>query len=157
MNVLGSPSGEDPIEIEALFRASPERVFAAFTEPEKFARWFGGGEAGPYAVEIDLKVGGAWRAVFSDGPEGRFFVEGAYTIVDPVTRLAFTWRAVEEKTGAAPSVSPVSEVTVTLEPDGAATRLKLRHAGVSAAGRKNVGSGWGEAFGSLERFLAESA
>lgn len=157
MSLLTSPPGQDPIELEALFRAPPERVFAAFTEPKKFARWFGGGEAGPYAVEIDLKVGGAWRAVFSDGPDGRSFVEGAYTVVDPVTRLAFTWRAVDEKTGAEPSVSPVSEVTVTLEPDGAATRLKLRHAGVSAAGRTNVGSGWDDAFRALERLLEENA
>ena len=156
MTFLISVMGEDPIELEALYRAAPERVFRSWTEPEQFRRWFGSEESGPLSVEIDLKVGGAWRAVFADGPEGRSYLEGAYTAIEPARLLAFTWRHVQEKPGAERQVSPDSEVTVTLEAEGEATRLKLRHVGVARrSSRENIGPGWNASFEKLERLIRE--
>ena len=146
MSYLISPLGDDPVELEALFPASRRQVFAAFVEPDKFARWLGGN--GAVKVEIEPTLGGAWMAVFSDGPDGLSFVEGAYTEMDPVRRLAFTWRHVQVDRDGERRVSPLSEVTVTLDEEGASTRLRLRHKGVSEDGRKSVGPGWNA---SLER------
>ncbi len=43
------------------FDATPDRVFAAWTNPDHFGSWFG--PAGMKTVEcnLDARVGGAWR------------------------------------------------------------------------------------------------
>ena len=155
--MLTSAQGEEPVEFEALFRAPPDRVFRAWTEPAAFGRWFGGRGEAARAVEIDLQVGGVWRCVFKDGPEGREYLEGAYTAIEPERMLAFTWRHVKEDAAGGVAATPVSEVTVRFEPEGAATRLKLRHAGIlRREGREGVTGGWSRSFDAL-RPVVEAA
>jgi uncharacterized protein YndB with AHSA1/START domain len=55
--------------IERTYDASPERVFAAFSDPERKAKWFSGPE--PWVIykrEFDFRVGG--REVVTGGPKG---------------------------------------------------------------------------------------
>lgn len=55
--------------IERTYDASPERVFAAFADPESKAKWFSGPE--PWVIykrEFDFRVGG--REVVTGGPKG---------------------------------------------------------------------------------------
>ena len=53
----------DPISITRVFEAPRERVWREWTEPDRFADWFGGavGEVAPSSVAMDVRVGGAWR------------------------------------------------------------------------------------------------
>src|ERR1700682_3334825 len=45
-------------------KASPEKIYAAWTKPELMARWWGP-DAGPVlSAEADPRVGGAFRVVF---------------------------------------------------------------------------------------------
>lgn len=158
MSILANEPGAEPIEVEALFRAAPETVFRAWTEPRLFAQWFGRrGKGEPHKVELDPRVGGAWRAVIFDGPDGLSMLEGVYTAVDPGRGLAFTWRHVTEDAEGRREESPYSEVTVTIEPEGAATRLRLRHAGLADAPRRNVRGGWSDSLEKLDGFLASLA
>ena len=44
--------------VERKYDASPARVFAAWAEPERKARWFGNPEDGVAEFELDFRVGG---------------------------------------------------------------------------------------------------
>jgi uncharacterized protein YndB with AHSA1/START domain len=68
-------------------------VWQEWTEPERFAGWFGGAEAEvPIAsVSMDVREGGAWRATMFFGPnrvESRW--HGEYQEVLPPERLVLT-------------------------------------------------------------------
>jgi uncharacterized protein YndB with AHSA1/START domain len=49
--------------ITRVFEAPRERVWREWTEPDRFADWFGGaeGEVPPSSVAMNVRVGGAWR------------------------------------------------------------------------------------------------
>lgn len=67
--------------------ASPERVFAAWTQPERVALWWDPSGAPLLRCEIDLRVGGRFVFVNRDRPEMPF--AGVYREVDPPARLVF--------------------------------------------------------------------
>jgi uncharacterized protein YndB with AHSA1/START domain len=54
-----------------VFDAPRERVWKEWTEPERFADWYGGAEAEiPIeTVSMDVREGGAWRATMIAGPQ----------------------------------------------------------------------------------------
>jgi uncharacterized protein YndB with AHSA1/START domain len=85
-----------------VFDASRERVWREWTEPERFADWFGGVECEvPLStVSMDVRPGGAWRATMLCGP-GRREIRwtGEYREVSEPERLVFTIsdRADEER------------------------------------------------------------
>src|SRR4029079_491840 len=67
-------------------------VFEAFTKPELFKRWWGPKSFGLslLSCELDVRVGGTYRLVFShDGSEPVAFF-GRYIEVTPYSRLVWT-------------------------------------------------------------------
>ena len=84
---------EAQISITRVFAAPRERVWREWTEPERFADWFGGGrtEVPPDSVHMDVRPGGAWRATMVIGPEGHEIRwRGEYREVVEPERLQFT-------------------------------------------------------------------
>jgi uncharacterized protein YndB with AHSA1/START domain len=76
-----------------VFDASRERVWREWTEPERFADWFGGPEAEvPLdTVAMDIRPGGAWRATMFAGPDRREIRwAGEYREVAAPERLVLT-------------------------------------------------------------------
>ena len=61
-------------------QATPERVFALWTEPDELVRWW------PEAATFEPRVGGEVRLEF---PQGN--VTGEVTRFDPPRALGFTW------------------------------------------------------------------
>ena len=129
--------------------AAPEKVYAAWADPEKLVQWFGPAsvEAGSVKADIDLRVGGHYRISFN--ANGQYNqVGGVYREVVPNERLVFSW---------AWHSTPEREslVTVSLKPDGAGTLLTFHHAQfVDATARDNHERGWTELLGKLEAYLA---
>ena len=83
----------DGIEITRVFDAPRERVWQEWTEPERFADWFGGADADvPLAtVSMDVREGGAWRATMFFGPNRvQSQWHGEYQEVQPPERLVLT-------------------------------------------------------------------
>jgi uncharacterized protein YndB with AHSA1/START domain len=92
-------------------------VFEAWTKPELFKRWWVPKSAGLslLSCEMDVRVGGKYRLVFSHGgSEMAFF--GTYLEVTPHSRLVWT----NEEGGDAGQVT-----TVTLEEQGGKTLVVL--------------------------------
>jgi uncharacterized protein YndB with AHSA1/START domain len=81
------------LTITRVFDAPRERVWREWTEPGCFADWFGGpgAEVPLDTVAMDVRPGGAWRAVMFSGPERREIRwKGAYVEVEPPERLVLT-------------------------------------------------------------------
>ena len=93
-----TPPGEPVIHIRRFFKAPPELVFRALTEPEYLRRWFGPRRLEITECEADLRVGGTWRVVHR-APDGMEFVfHGEFLELDPPrTRVGtFVWDGAPE-------------------------------------------------------------
>ena len=85
---------EHGITIRRVFDAPRERVWQEWSEPERFAEWFGGAEAEiPLeTVTMDVRPGGAWRATMFFGRDRRAIQwKGEYVEVVPPERLVLTF------------------------------------------------------------------
>ena len=108
------------LTIERSFRAPPEAVYGAWTDPEALPRWFGPAGFSCRTHRIDVRVGGEW--VFDMEGHGLTFPNRhRWTeLVPPAAagagRIAFLMDGLD---GRAPK-----EVTVTLSPEGTGTRLR---------------------------------
>lgn len=69
--VVSAASDADGIVIVRVFDAPRELVFKAWTEPERFATWFGehGSSIPLENISMDARPGGAWSATMLHGPE----------------------------------------------------------------------------------------
>lgn len=91
----GKATVTEPSETEILiaceFEAPPELVFEAWTTPELIKRWWAGKRGEVTSVEVDLRVGGAWRYVMNVG-EGGFEIafHGEYREIVAARRLVNT-------------------------------------------------------------------
>jgi uncharacterized protein YndB with AHSA1/START domain len=86
-------SDQGGMEIVRIFEAPRELVWREWTEPERFADWYGGAESEVPAstVSMDVRPGGRWEATMYAGPtrlEIRW--EGEYVEVVPPERLVLT-------------------------------------------------------------------
>ena len=94
--------------------ATPEKVWQALTSAEFSRKYFFGN-----AVEVDLKVGGAYIV---RTPDGALHISGEVVECDPPRRLSFTfnvnWPALIEKLG--PTL-----VTYEIEQAGEAVKLTM--------------------------------
>ena len=110
------------LTLKRRLKASPAKVFQAWTDPEKLVRWFGPAEtvAGSVRAQADVRPGGRYRMNFQTDDGERHQVGGVYREVMPDSRLVFTW---------AWQSTPEREslVTVTIVPDGDGTLLTLHH------------------------------
>lgn len=109
-------------------QAPREIVFAYFTDPARWAAWWGAGST------VDARPGGR---VYVRYPNG---VEAAGEVLDvaPPELLVFTFGYVSGQ----PIGVGESRVTISLAASGGATRLDLRHEFADAAARDQHVQGW---------------
>ncbi|WP_298959527.1 SRPBCC domain-containing protein [uncultured Roseibium sp.] len=153
---LKSEPGRDPIIVEGLFRAAPERVFRAFTDPNDVSCWFIPKAGALEQVEIDLKIGGKWCFVIDKTDEKQIHFEGEYLVIDPPNRLEFSWRHVKEFADGTRETTDTSKVAVTFTAAGKATEVRLSHEAIKTEdARHGVGGGWNGCFERLSDFVKE--
>ncbi len=76
--------------LERTIAVSPEKVWAAWTEPSLMVQWFTPAPWKTAAAEVDLRPGGR-NCVTMESPEGeRFPNAGCYLAVEPHRLLVFT-------------------------------------------------------------------
>ena len=88
----------DPVStgvVDLVFRrtyaASPARVWAAWTDPARFARWFGPHDATMDPCELDVRPGGRLFFCHRHPAFGEVWVRGAYLVVEPPVRLVLAF------------------------------------------------------------------
>jgi uncharacterized protein YndB with AHSA1/START domain len=149
MNVAVKP-GEQALELVRDLKASRERVFAAWIDPDQASRWWVPQTCTLVSCKMDVRPGGGWHRRMRV-PDGSVIAKwGEYHEVDSPARLVFTYNT-EYADG---TVDPETLVTVTLEDLGAnRTRLTLRHDRFwSEPARIGHTGGWTGALNRLEQF-----
>jgi uncharacterized protein YndB with AHSA1/START domain len=143
------------ITITRVFDGPREDVWKEWTEPERFADWYGGAEAEvPVStVSMDVREGGAWRATMFAGP-GRREIQwhGEYREVVKPERLVLT---ISDQ----PPEEDVYElVTVVLTDlgDGRTEMLFEQRGRMSAEQYKRAGEGWSTFFDRIAESLADA-
>ena len=98
-----TPNPALDLVLERTIAVAPERVWAAWTEPELLMQWFTPAPWKTVAAELDLRPGG--RCVTTmESPEGeRYPNAGCYLAVEPNRLLVFTSALGEDYRPATPS------------------------------------------------------
>ncbi len=133
------------------FKAAPEKIFSAWTDPNKIARWMGPEGIEVLRAETDARVGGRYRIVMRSPDGEQHDVSGAYREVAANEKLVFTWawRSTLERE---------SLVTVALKPDGEGTLLTLTHEQFfDETARDHHQHGWQGSLDKLEKYLVSAA
>ena len=126
------------------FDAPRDLVFAAWTDPEHLAQWWGPNGFTTTTHSFDFRPGGVWRFVMH-GPDGRDYQNRiTFDEVVPPERIVY-------RHGGGEDVEPVQfRQTVTFEDIGGRTRMTWRGDFPSAAERHRVISEYGAAQGLVQ-------
>src|SRR5690348_14549528 len=90
----------DTFVIERTYKASPKRVFAAWSNPEAKARWF------PKAEEFDFRIGG--REFNRTSNEGSLYTfEAHYQDIVADQRIVYSYTLDREQTRISVSVATI--------------------------------------------------
>jgi uncharacterized protein YndB with AHSA1/START domain len=152
MNVALKPSdkpGDQALELVRVLKASRERVFAAWIDPDQASRWWLPQDCTLVSCKMDVRKGGGWHRRMRVPDGGVVSKWGEYREVTSPERLVFTYNT-EYADG---RIDPETLVTVTLEDLGDnRTRLTLRHERFwsEAASISHTG-GWTGALNRLEQ------
>jgi uncharacterized protein YndB with AHSA1/START domain len=135
------------LTIKRHFKASPAKVFSAWTDPQKIMQWFGPGGTQCIHAEFELRPGGRFElaAQAPNGEEHR--VGGVVREVVANEKLVYTW---------AWHSTPEREslVTVLFKPDGDGTALTVMHEQfLDDDARDRHHNGWNSALDKLEKFV----
>lgn len=126
-------------------KAAPARVFAAWTQAEILAQWFGPHHTRVAEAQVDARVDGGFRLQLEEDGGARHEISGRYLEIEPERRMVFTWAW-------ASTPERESRVTVQFRPIDNGTEVTLTHdrfADSDTAMRHR--RGWTE---SMERLLA---
>jgi uncharacterized protein YndB with AHSA1/START domain len=130
--------------------ASPEKLFAAWTQPPLLVRWWGPQGVACPAAQVDLRVGGTYR-IANQFPDGTvLWIAGVFEVIEPPHRLIYTWR-LESQTG------PMERVAVCFEARGNATEVVVTHERIADdAARTSHERGWIGCLDSLRDYAEAS-
>jgi uncharacterized protein YndB with AHSA1/START domain len=86
---------ETQILITREFDAPKHLVYRAYTEPDLISQWWSGERGKVTSVEVDLRVGGAWRYVMMANEGFEVAFHGEYREIVPDEKLVFAWGATD--------------------------------------------------------------
>ena len=131
---------QEELKVSRTIRASRQRVFRAWTEPELMMRWFVEGDAEMSVCKIDLRKGGRYELAGHMGGK-RWSIWGEYLEVKPPERLVYTWTWHHDE-GIGESAGD-TVVTVDFREKGKETELVLTHERFATiAARDEHTQGW---------------
>ncbi len=142
------------VVVRRRFRAPREFLFQAWTDPTRFARWFGPKTWTVERCELDPRAGGSWRAWLKTANGGSVCVGGVYSEFEPGRRVVFTWDTNPE--GGRRQALSVVTVELLDHPDG--VEICVTHRELSTGQALDMDAGWNNSLDSLEEYvMAESA
>lgn len=121
------PSGIT-LRLQRRFDASPNKVYQAWTRPEALKLWWCPAGWLPAEIEVDLRVGGAFRiGMCRESGTQRVSVFGCFLDVRPAARLVYTWQW-----DGAFAAMPETRVTIEFRAVEDGTEVALTHEHIAA-------------------------
>ncbi|MFE2343951.1 SRPBCC domain-containing protein [Streptomyces sp. NPDC059431] len=150
-----NPSG---IAVSRVFDAPRATVYQAWTEPGRFAQWWGpvGFSTDPSSVALDVRVGGSWKATMAAEGIGEFPFTGVYREVVENERLVFTLVDPNDESVAERAARGEAEelTTVTFTDLDGGTELSFQQVGqLDPEKTEEVKAGWSSFLDSLGQHL----
>jgi uncharacterized protein YndB with AHSA1/START domain len=143
-------SDETELSIVRTFDAPAALVFSMWSDPEHFAAWIGPENFSCPVVEMDFRVGGAYRALILSADTGESWFSGVYREITPGSRLVFTFTW--NNTG--PSAGVETLITLTFEErDGHTVQTFHQTPFLDQERRDSHREGWTSAFDKLAHHL----
>jgi uncharacterized protein YndB with AHSA1/START domain len=147
---MGAASSDLILEMRRVLPAPPSVVFAAFSEPDELAQWWGPDGFTIPSIQFDPRVGRTFR-IEMQPPEGDpFFLVGELREVDPPARLAYTFIWED------PDPDDVETlVELSLHDLGESTEVALTQGAFRTEARRALHrGGWTDSFDKLERLIS---
>jgi len=116
------------VTLHRVLRATPERVYRAFLDPDAMAKWLPPHGFTGKVHAADVRVGGGYRMSFTNFGTGKSHsFGGRYTELTPHTRIRYT------DTFDDPNLPGEMQVTVSLRPVSCGTDVEIVQEGLPAA------------------------
>ena len=151
--------------IEEIFNTSIEKVFEAWTDPEKLMKWYAPDGCTIHFKKIEIEKGGKYHSCISNPQYGDCWCIGEYKEVIPHSKIIFTMINADENGN---PVNPVeigmdsdwpgeTLVTVTLSEENGKTKLQL-HQTVSQELAQKTGAypGWLQMLNNMQTLITKS-
>jgi uncharacterized protein YndB with AHSA1/START domain len=136
--------------VRRTIRATPERLFDAWTTPEQLVEWWGPDGVTCIAPRVDLRVGGGYRIGNRMPDGGEIWIVGVFEAIERPHLLTYTWR-LEGTDGEA------ERVTVRFEPQGTDTEVIVTHERVANETlRDQHALGWHGCLAGLARYIVRA-
>ena len=137
--------------VQRVYDASPDRTFAAWSDPQAKARWYNGSE-GEY--EFDFRIGG-WERHQGTAPDGRHYAyQALFWDIVPGQRILYTYDMLLDGIRISVSVA-----TAEFKPERDGTRLVFTEQGAYLDGHVKPAQrehGMGSLLDSLGQWLQSS-
>ena len=149
---MTAQSGDLILEMVRALPVAPARVFAAFSDRDELAKWWGPEGFSVGSLDFEPRVGGTYR-IEMQPPEGDpFYLGGEFREVDPPRRLAFTF--VYED----PDPDDVETlVELSFRDRGESTEVVFTQGRFKTEARRELHrDGWTDSFDRLEQLLFQS-
>ena len=143
-------SADTTLVIKRHFKATPEQVFEAWTNPQLLVKWWGPQGVTTPVVELDVREGGNWTTTMHSDEMGHREVSGTYVTLVPPHRLVLTWGWSDEGKRGHETI-----VEILLEASNNGTAMTLTQKEFETAqscSRHNMG--WDSSFIKLDQSLA---
>ena len=138
------------LEMNRALPAAPVLVFELFTDPNELASWWGPEGFSTPSLGFDPRVGESYR-IEMQPPEGdAFYLTGEFRVVDPPTRLAYTFRWED------PDPDDVETVVdLSFRDFGESTEVVFTQGRFKTEARRALHrDGWTDGFNKLEALLS---
>ena len=141
--------------VRRTIRATPARLFEAWTRPELLEKWWGPRDVTCTAAEFDLRPGGRYR-IANLLPDGKtLWITGVIEEVGPPERLVYSW-SVEPLPAHLAGAPEHSRVTVQFRARGRTTEVIVVHENIpNTAIRDDHEAGWTGCLEGLAIFFGE--
>jgi uncharacterized protein YndB with AHSA1/START domain len=156
---------EKELYIERIFKATPEIVFEAWTNPAHLVHWYAPDGCTIEFKNIEVRKGGSFHSVIRDPEHGDCWIKGIYQEVVVPEKLVFTMVLTNEAgdlleatdAGKSEDWPEAIVTTVRFSPLGEQTRLTL-HQTVLEALAKETGAyqSWLNMFNYLDKHIVSS-